>query len=241
MASIAEILNETTDEIEQKDYGVSEWEVLSGSVQEKMQKDHRVYWKFKRGIDIIFSLGCLIMLSPLFLLLTILIFLDDPHGSPFFSQERVGRNGKIFKFYKFRSMVVGAEGMLKDLQNKNEKDGPVFKIVEDPRITRIGRFIRKTSLDELPQFLNVLKGDMTVVGPRPAIPREVAKYNDYQKIRLCVTPGLTCYWQVQPNRDQIKFNEWVDLDIQYIQDRNIWLDLKLIVKTVRVMFMGQGS
>ena len=123
----------------------------------------------------------------------------------------------------------------------NEKDGPAFKIEDDPRLTRVGHFIRKTSLDELPQFWNVLKGDMTIVGPRPPLPEEVAQYNRYHRLRLLVAPGLTCYWQTQPNRDAVSFDEWVAMDIQYIRDRNFLLDLKLILRTVLIMFSGQGE
>lgn len=203
-------------------------------------KERRGYWIVKRIFDILFSAAALICLSPLYLLLSVLIYLDDPHGSPIYSQIRLGRKGKPFRFYKFRSMVVNADQMLDELKEQNEKDGPVFKMSEDPRITRLGRFLRKFSLDELPQFWNVLKGDMSVVGPRPALPEEVQKYTKYQLERLLVTPGLTCYWQTKENRDSISFEEWVDLDIQYIRERSFLLDLKLILRTFKVLFTGQG-
>ncbi len=214
---------------------------LREELRTKAVKERKLYWAVKRMFDICASLTALVALSPLFLIVAILIYIDDPHGSPIFSQIRVGRNGKRFKFYKFRSMVVNAEDMLEDLQDKNEKTGPVFKIKNDPRMTRVGRFIRKTSIDELPQLVNVLRGDMSIVGPRPPLVREVEKYNDYQSLRLLVTPGLTCYWQVIKGRDEIPFDEWVDLDIKYIRERSIWIDLKLIVKTVKVSFTGQGT
>lgn len=202
---------------------------------------HRYYWPCKRAFDIFFSAAVLLVFSPLYLLLALLIFLDDPHGSPIYAQTRVGRKGRLFRFYKFRSMVVNADELKADLQQQNEKQGPAFKIKDDPRITRVGRFIRRTSLDELPQFWNVLKGDMTLVGPRPALPEEIAQYNRYHQLRQLITPGLTCYWQIQDNRDDISFDDWVALDIQYIRDRNFLLDLKLILLTVKAMFTSQGN
>lgn len=204
-------------------------------------KKRRVYWIAKRTFDISASFIAIVALSWFMLLVAIAVFIDDPHGSPIFTQERVGRNGKIFKFYKFRSMVVGAESLLDGLQEENEKSGPVFKIKNDPRITRVGKFIRRTSIDELPQLFNILKGDMSVVGPRPALPNEVKQYDDYAKLRLLVTPGLTCYWQVQNNRDAISFDEWMDLDVKYIKERSLWVDMKLIFKTVKVSLTGQGE
>ncbi len=204
-------------------------------------RERQVYWLVKRIFDIVFSIIALICLSPVFLILAILIYVDDPHGSPIYPQTRVGRKGKLFRFYKFRTMVVGADQMLADLQGYNEKDGPVFKIKNDPRITRVGKFLRRTSLDELPQFWNVLKGDMSLVGPRPALPEEVEQYSRYQKERLLVTPGLTCYWQTKHNRDQISFDDWVDMDIQYILNRSFLLDLKLILLTVKVVLTGEGE
>lgn len=206
-----------------------------------LNKKHRIYYPAKRAFDFAASLAALIILSPLMLLLALAIFIDDPHGSPIFVQERVGKNGRVFRFYKFRSMIVNAEALLDELQEKNEKDGPVFKIKDDPRITRIGRFIRKTSLDELPQLFNILKGDMSIVGPRPGLPNEVEKYDVYQRQRLRVTPGLTCYWQVSDNRDDISFDEWVDLDIKYIKEQSMKVDLKLILRTFKAVFMGQGN
>lgn len=138
----------------------------------------------------------MLVLWPFLLLVVLIIYLDDPHGSPLFSQTRIGRDGKTFRLYKFRSMYMNAEEKLSGLMEQNEMDGPVFKMKDDPRITRVGHIIRRCSIDELPQLINILKGDMSIVGPRPALPREVAQYNDYQKQRLYVTPGLTCYWQI---------------------------------------------
>lgn len=172
-------------------------------------KSHRKYWRVKRFLDVMLSGTALIVLSPILLVISLVIVLDDPKGGPIFSQKRCGRDGVLFDFYKFRTMVVDAEERLSELQHKNEMDGPVFKIKDDPRITRVGRFLRRTSLDELPQLWNVFRGDMSIVGPRPALPREVQKYNAYQRQRLYVTPGLTCYWQVTPHRNDCTFDEWV--------------------------------
>ena len=189
----------------------------------------------KRVIDIVGSLCGIILLSPVFLIVAILIKLEDPKGKIFFAQERNGQYPKTFKMYKFRSMVHNAEELLKDLMDRNEQTGPVFKINDDPRITKVGKFIRKTSIDELPQLFNVLKGDMSLVGPRPPIPHEVEQYNSYQMQRLAVKPGPTCIWQVS-GRNNIGFDEWVEMDIEYIKTRNLWLDIKLIFKTVGVLF-----
>ena len=202
---------------------------------EILAKESILYSVTKRLIDIVGSLCGIILLSPLFLIVAILIKLEDPKGKVFFAQERNGRYPKTFKMYKFRSMVHNAEDLLKDLMDRNEQTGPVFKINDDPRITKVGKFIRKTSIDELPQLFNVLKGDMSLVGPRPPIPHEVEQYNSYQMQRLAVKPGLTCIWQVS-GRNNIGFDEWVEMDIEYIKTRNLWLDIKLIFKTVGVLF-----
>ena len=201
----------------------------------------RLYCTIRRGQDIFFSLLALIVLAIPMLIVALVIWIDSPGASPIFSQDRVGRDGKIFKFYKFRSMVPNAEAKLHEVLEQNEMDGPVFKMKNDPRITRVGRFIRKTSIDELPQLINILKGDMSIVGPRPALPREVAEYTDYEKQRLYVTPGLTCYWQIQPNRNELTFDQWMDLDIKYIQDRSFWLDWKLIFLTIVAVLRMYGE
>ena len=182
-----------------------------------LQKSRLGYRFVKRAFDIVFSAFVLIAFSWLFAIVAIAIEIDDPRGPVIFKQKRVGKDGKEFYMYKFRSMCVDAESKLAELRELNEKTGPVFKIAADPRITRVGRVTRKLSIDELPQFANVLKGDMSVVGPRPALPAEVATYNDYQHQRLLVKPGLTCYWQTRRNRDSITFDEWVDLDLLYIK------------------------
>lgn len=209
-------------------------------LSEMIQK-RKLYYAAKRLFDITASLTAIILLSPILIILSLLIFIDDPHGSPIFVQERVGKGGKIFKFYKFRSMIVNAENFLNDLREQNEKDGPVFKIKNDPRITRIGKFIRRTSLDELPQLFNILKGNMSFVGPRPALPDEVRQYSLYHRQRLLVKPGLTCYWQASKNRDDISFNEWMLMDLRYIKDQNAALDIKLIFKTFLAVFTCQGN
>ena len=205
------------------------------------KKGGRGYLAVKRAFDVVFSVVILIVLSWLLLIVAVAIKIDDPHGPVFFGQERVGKDGKRFRMWKFRSMVTDAEDRLEELQARNEKTGPVFKMRDDPRVTRVGHFIRKTSIDELPQFLNVFLGDMSVVGPRPALPKEVATYTPHQAQRLLVKPGMTCYWQTRRNRDAISFDEWVELDLLYIKKRSVWTDLKLIVQTVGVVLTAQGS
>ena len=205
--------------------------------REEMLRSHRHYWVLRRAQDIVFSLIALILLAPLALVISLAIVLDSPGDGAIFRQRRVGRDGKLFWLYKFRTMCPDAEERLNELLKLNQMDGPVFKIKGDPRITRVGHFLRKTSLDELPQLLNVLRGDMSIVGPRPALPREVELYNDYQRQRLYVTPGLSCYWQIAPHRNEMSFDEWVALDLKYIQERSFWVDWRIILLTVRAMFM----
>ena len=209
--------------------------------REKMLRGHRHYWVLRRAQDIVFSLLALILLAPLALVISLAIVLDSPGDGAIFRQRRVGRDGKLFWLYKFRTMCPDAEKRLNELLKLNQMDGPVFKIKGDPRITRMGRFLRKTSLDELPQLLNVLRGDMSIVGPRPALPREVELYSDYQRQRLYVTPGLSCYWQIAPHRNEMSFDEWVALDLKYIQERSFWVDWKIIFLTVRAMLMKYGE
>lgn len=208
--------------------------------EEQLQKK-KLYWVLRRGQDILFSALALLLLLPVMLIVALVIYIDDPHGSPVFSQIRCGRDGKQFKMYKFRSMYVDAEERLKDILKDNEMDGPAFKIKDDPRITRVGRFIRKVSLDELPQLINVLKGDMSIVGPRPALPREVELYTKAQKQRMFVTPGLTCYWQIQPKRNDISFDDWMEMDLKYIQERSFLVDWKIIFKTIGAVIRSEGE
>lgn len=193
----------------------------------------------KRIMDILGSIFGLIITSPVLLATAIAIKIDSK-GPVFFIQNRCGKDGRIFKMFKFRSMVQDAEEKIKDLKDKNEISGPVFKIKKDPRATRVGRFIRKTSIDELPQFINVLIGQMSLVGPRPPIDREYKEYTEYQKQRLLVKPGLTCYWQVS-GRNSIDFDRWVELDLKYIRERNLLIDIKLIFKTFLVLFGDKNA
>ena len=223
-------------EVEDRRFTPAELERISCGIDRRP-----VYRVVKRAFDIAFSACVLVVLLPVLALIALAVWLDDPHGSPLFFQERVGRRGRTFKMVKFRSMYVDAEDRLEELMCNNEKDGPVFKIKDDPRITRVGKFIRKTSLDELPQFWNVLVGDMSVVGPRPALPREVRQYSLRDQLRLAVRPGITCYWQTRRNRDSIGFDEWVDLDLLYILQCGLWADIKLIIQTVGCVLTFQGE
>ena len=203
-------------------------------------EEKKVYCFFKRVFDIVCSvLGLIILLLPL-LIISLIIVIDSPGASPIYVQERVGKNGKRFKFYKFRSMVPKADQMLEQLLEKNEMQGPAFKMKDDPRITRFGHFIRKSSIDELPQLWNVLKGDMSLVGPRPPLPREVALYTEEQHKRLSVIPGMTCYWQIQPKRNSLSFEEWFSWDMRYIAERSFKTDFVVLFKTIGVV-LGMGG
>lgn len=203
------------------------------------KKYNTMYSLTKRVIDVLGSMIGIILLSPIFFVVAVLIKIDSK-GSVIFSQTRVGKNGKEFKMYKFRSMVVNAEELKKKLLAQNEMSGPMFKMKDDPRITKIGKFIRKTSIDELPQLINVLKGEMSLVGPRPSLPKEVEKFEPWMRKRLEVKPGLTCYWQVS-GRNNIDFNDWMKLDIKYVHDRSIKIDIKLIFKTFFVLFGDENA
>ena len=205
-----------------------------------IEKSYSSYWRKKRLFDIFFATLILLFFLPLMIIIAIGIVIDDPHGGPFYKQIRVGRHGKEFYMYKFRTMRVNADQMIEELVKRNEMDGPVFKMKDDPRITRVGKYLRKLSLDELMQFFNVLKGDMTLVGPRPPLPREVKFYTDYQKLRLLVTPGITCTWQISRNRNDIPFEQWVEMDIEYIQTRTYLNDIKIMLKTPIVMLTATG-
>ncbi len=193
----------------------------------------------KRLVDVIVSFVLLVLLSPLFLLLAIAIKLDSP-GPALFSQERVGLNQRRFRMIKFRSMVANAEALRKDLEDLNEADGPVFKIKNDPRVTRLGRILRKSSLDELPQLVNVLRGEMSLVGPRPLPPSEIELYSWDQRRRLSVKPGMTGLWQVS-GRSDLPFQEWVDLDLTYIDNWSILQDFMILMKTFRAVFQARGA
>ena len=210
-----------------------------------MLKDKPVYRFFKRFFDITLSVFALEVLSPILLLVALFIFLDDPHGSPIFVQKREGINRKPFKLIKFRSMVVNAEALLEELRKngvtiKDPKD-PTYKMKDDPRITRFGRLIRKTSIDELPQLINIIMGHMSIVGPRPPLTREVNEYNDFAMQRLLMRPGLTCIWQTTRNRDEVPFPEWMKMDVRYIHNCSFLLDCKLILKTFAIVFTANGN
>ena len=202
-------------------------------------KKKPIYTFIKRFGDIIGSLLIIILFSWLYLILAILVKCTS-EGPVIYKSQRVGKNGKLFTFYKFRSMRVGAEQELDSLLDKNETGGITFKIKDDPRITKFGKFLRKTSLDELPQMFNILNGTMSFVGPRPALPREVAQYNDYQKQRLLVKQGLTCIWQCS-GRSNTTFDEQIEMDLEYIKKRGFFFDIWLMIKTFFAVIFGKGA
>ena len=208
-------------------------------IVESCEKEKVVYKVSKRSLDFIGSLIGLVVLSPIILIVAILIKLES-EGPIIFSQKRIGLNRKEFQMYKFRSMVQNAEELKEKLRKQNEMSGPMFKMKNDPRITKVGKFIRKTSIDELPQLINVLKGDMSLVGPRPSLPKEVDEFENWMLRRLDVKPGLTCYWQVS-GRNNIDFEDWMKLDIKYVEERSFLLDIKLIFKTVFVLFGDKNA
>lgn len=219
---------------------VIEEEAADYRFEEVKENDRSRYLAEKRCMDILGALLGIVLLIPLFLIISLLIKLEDRSGSVIFRQKRIGKDGKVFYMYKFRSMVCNAESLKATLVHKNEATGPVFKIKCDPRVTKIGKFIRKTSIDELPQLVNVLKGEMSLVGPRPPLPDEVEQYTPYERLRLSVIPGLTCYWQVS-GRSNIGFEEWVSLDLKYIRERSLKVDFLLILKTVFVLFGSKDA
>jgi exopolysaccharide biosynthesis polyprenyl glycosylphosphotransferase len=196
---------------------------------------------FKHASDRLLASLALIGLAPVFAAIALAIRLTSPKGAPvFYWQERCGLNGKPFRFYKFRSMHPDADKILEKLRESNEMSGPVFKMKRDPRITPVGRFLRRWSLDELPQLWNVARGDMAIVGPRPPLPAEVRKYDRWQRRRLSMKPGLTCLWQVS-GRNLVDFDTWMKLDLEYIDNWSLWLDFKIMVRTVWVVLTGYGA
>jgi exopolysaccharide biosynthesis polyprenyl glycosylphosphotransferase len=201
--------------------------------------DHFAF-KVKNTFSVLVSFFILLVWSPILAFIAILIKLTSK-GPVFFKQQRVGLRGRTFYMYKFRTMVVNAESLQSSLMDLNEADGPVFKIKNDPRITPIGKFLRKSGLDELPQFFNVLIGDMSLVGPRPPVPAEVKQYERWQLRRLSMKPGITCTWQIKPNRNDISFDDWMKMDLQYIDNWSNKLDLILFFKTIKTMLKGSGS
>lgn len=212
---------------------------LDINLEVEKKESRLIYNLSKRIIDIIGSLIGLILLSPILIIVGILIKFESK-GPIVFTQKRVGKDGKEFDMYKLRSMVVNAEEIKEKLKEQNEMSGPMFKMKDDPRITKVGKFIRKTSIDELPQLVNVLKGDMSLVGPRPSLPNEVKEFETWMLKRLNVKPGLTCYWQVM-GRNNIDFEDWMKLDVKYVNERSFWLDIKLIFKTFFVLFGDKNA
>ena len=208
-------------------------------IKEFKVKEKPVYSFVKRAFDFGASLVGLVCLSPVLLATAVAIKLES-EGPVIFSQDRVGLNGKKFKMYKLRSMVSNAEELKEKLLEQNEMSGPMFKMKDDPIITKVGKFIRKTSIDELPQLINVLKGDMSLVGPRPSLPKEVKQFEPWMYERLQVKPGLTCYWQVS-GRNNIDFEDWMKLDVKYVRERSLLGDLKLVFKTFFVLFGDKNA
>lgn len=206
-----------------------------------MVQQRSAYLHIKRAQDVVLSLVGLVVLMPILLLIALIIVIESPGESPIFIQTRVGKNGKEFRFYKFRTMYPDAEAHLEQLLAKNEMNGPVFKIKDDPRITKVGKILRRTSMDELPQLWNILKGDMSLVGPRPALPRETAQYDEEARKRLEVIPGLTCYWQIQPKRNSLSFEEWLALDMKYIRERSYLVDWKILFGTIGAVLHMEGE
>lgn len=218
---------------------VSGRKIINLIYQEVYDHKANIYKGLKRAFDVVACSLALIALSPIFLITAIAILLEDG-GPVFFTQERAGKDLKPFKIYKFRSMYKNAEAQFQRMQAQNEQTGHAFKIKDDPRVTHVGKFIRKYSIDELPQLLNIIKGDMSIVGPRPILLSQMEECNAYEKQRLIVKPGLTCYWQVG-GRANIKWDEWVELDLKYIKDMSVSTDIKLIFKTIPVVFESEGA
>ncbi len=209
-------------------------------IAKEKERNLAFYNRAKRVMDITGALLGLILFAPLFVIVAILIKLESPRGPVFYSQIRIGKDMKPFRMYKFRSMVPDAEQRLPELLSRNEIEGAMFKIKDDPRITRVGKWIRKTSIDELPQLFNVLKGDMSLVGPRPPLPREVEEYTELDKLRLTVPGGCTGLWQVN-GRNHLNFRQMVELDLEYIRNRSLLQDIKIILKTFKVLLGAKDA
>ncbi|MBC8103509.1 MAG: sugar transferase [Cytophagales bacterium] len=212
---------------------------LQGNGQSLARNPERAYLWGKRLLDVALSLAVLVLLFPLLLLVGLAIVLEDG-GPVLYYQSRVGRNGKCFRFYKFRSMVKNADALKEQLAARNEADGPIFKMKNDPRVTRVGRWLRRSSVDELPQFLNVLRGEMSLVGPRPHLPREVARYAGRQGQRLTVQPGLVCLREVC-GRSNLAFEEWIELDLKYLEARSFRGDLSILVRVLPAVLRAEGA
>lgn len=203
-------------------------------------KPKPVYDFCKRAFDLVFAALALVILSPVFLVVILAIWISDG-GPAFFVQERLTKGGKRFRMYKFRTMCPDAEEKLPELMAQNEMTGPAFKLTDDPRVTKVGKILRHTSIDELPQLINIIKGDMSIVGPRPPLPGEVAQYNEYQMHRLDVKTGLACFHECQGRSHSRDFDKWVESDLEYIQTRGIWTDIKIILLTVKTVITGKGA
>ena len=208
-------------------------------IQAVYQKKNPAYLKLKRGMDILLSAAALVFLAPVFLFTALAIKLEDG-GPVLFCQYRAGKDMKPFKIYKFRSMLVNADAKMPEMMKDNEQTGHAFKIKDDPRITRVGKFIRKFSIDELPQLINVIKGDMSIVGPRPILTFQMEECSGYERQRLVVQPGLTCYWQIG-GRANIEWKDWIEMDLDYIEDMSLWTDIKIIARTVPAVFDREGA
>ena len=203
-------------------------------------KEKPVYDFLKRAFDIVLSLIAMIPFALIYIIVAIAVKAEDG-GPVMYKSIRLTKGGREFYMYKFRSMCINAESMKQDLMDQNEMKGPAFKMADDPRITRVGKFIRKTSIDELPQLLNIIKGDMSVIGPRPPLPEEVAQYTPYQMHRLDVKTGLACYHECMGRSDSHDFDEWVESDLKYIRERSLWTDMKIIFMTIKVVLTGKGA
>ena len=208
-------------------------------MQEVYRRKNPVYLRIKRGMDVLLSATALVCLSPVFLATAAAIKIEDK-GPVFFSQPRAGKDMKPFRIYKFRSMRTDADEKLSEVLKDNEQTGHAFKIKDDPRITKVGKVIRRFSIDELPQLINIIKGDMSIVGPRPILTFQMEECNQYERQRLVVQPGLTCYWQIG-GRANIQWEDWVELDLDYIENMSLWTDIKIIVKTIPAVFDREGA
>ena len=208
-------------------------------------KGRPVYRFVKRFFDVLLSILALIILSPFLIGVAIAVVIDDPHDGPLFIQERVGKNGRHFRILKFRSMIKGADAMKKELEamgiNLKNPEDPTYKAEDDPRNTRLGGLIRKISVDELPQFINIIKGDMSIVGPRPLVVNEVEEMNAFAMQRHLMRPGLTCYWQASRDRHEIEFDDWMKMDVEYIHKCSVWEDIKVIFRTILIVFTGNNK
>jgi len=213
--------------------------VNEGASADFVVRETAVYRVFKRAFDLMVAAAALILLVPIIPLIAVMIKLDTP-GPVFYRQQRVGRRGRVFDFYKFRSMFADADERKKEVEALNEQDGPVFKVRSDPRVTDVGRFLRRSSLDEIPQIFNVVRGEMSIVGPRPPLPSEVLRYQPWHRRRLEVTPGITCLWQIS-GRSHLSFNEWMRLDMEYIRQRSLRTDMLILLKTIPAVIARKGA